>query len=55
MSSPNILVLVDRLIRLEKQIEEAIANEKDARKRKAYAKAYRDRDLDRLRELLFSL
>jgi len=54
MKIAEILDLVGQVIKIEKKIEEAIANEKDVRRREALAKAIRDRDLNRLRELLFS-
>lgn len=51
----EILKALDAIIKLEKQISEAVANEKDKKRRKKLAKAIADRDVDALRKLLFDI
>lgn len=49
----EILGLIEKVIDLEGKIETAIQSEKDINRREKIAKAFRDRDLDALRALLF--
>jgi hypothetical protein len=49
----DILALLEKIIDLEAQIETAIESEKDKDRREKYTKAFRDRDLNALRTLLF--
>jgi hypothetical protein len=55
MDLKEILSLVAKVIELESKIETAIASEKDKNRREKIAKAFKDRNLDALRELLFSV
>jgi len=50
----TILKLLDKILDLEKKVEEAIASEKDKNRRKKIAKAFKDRDRDVLADLLFN-
>ena len=50
----EILKILDVVIQLEKKIETAIEGEKDIKRREKIAKAYKERDLVALRELLFT-
>jgi hypothetical protein len=50
----TILKLLDKILDLEKKVEEAIASEKDKGRRKKIAKAFKDRDRDALADLLFN-
>lgn len=49
----EILKLLDKLTDLEKKVEEALANEADKKRRKKLLDAFKKRDLDALRDLLF--
>lgn len=51
----SVLQAVEKILALEKQIETAIASEKDAKRRERLAKACKDRDLEGIREILFSV
>jgi hypothetical protein len=55
MALTDIIKIVDVIIQLEKQISEAIAIEKDKKRRKKLEKAIKDRDLDTLRHILFDV
>lgn len=48
------LNLLITLIKLEKGIEEAIRKEEDARKRKKIQKAFKNRNLNALRDIWFN-
>ncbi len=50
----EILKILDVIIQLEKKIETAIASEKDENRRKKIVKAYKNRDLAAMRELILS-
>lgn len=49
----DILAAIEKILALEAQVETAIKSEKDKNRREKIAKAFRDRDLDALRALLF--
>jgi hypothetical protein len=51
----TILKLIEEGIALEKKIESAIASEKDINRRKKLLKAIQERDLETIRELLFTV
>jgi lipid II:glycine glycyltransferase (peptidoglycan interpeptide bridge formation enzyme) len=55
VSLSDILNMLQKIIDLEGKVEEAIKSEKDKKRRKAIAKAFKDRDCDALRKLLFDL
>ena len=51
----KIIELVGKVVDLEKKIETAIASEKDARRRERLLKACKERDIDAIREILFTV
>lgn len=51
----KIIELVGKIVDLEKKIETAIASEKDARRRKRLLKACQERDINAIREILFTV
>jgi len=53
MSISEILALIDKLLKLEEKIENAIKKESDAAKRKKMANAYRKHNFATIRKLLF--
>jgi hypothetical protein len=53
VSLAGILGVLEKIIELEGKVEEAIKNEKDKKRRKAIADAFKKRDCDSLRKLLF--
>ena len=53
MSLSEILALIDKLLKLEEKIENAIKKESDAAKRKKMANAYRKHNFATIRKLLF--
>jgi hypothetical protein len=55
VSLSDILNMLQKIIDLEGKVEEAIKSEKDKSKRKKLSKAFKDRDPDALRKLLFDL
>jgi hypothetical protein len=55
VSLADILGMVEKIINLEHEIERAIKNEKDKKRRKKIAKAIKGRDLNALHDLLFNL
>jgi len=55
ISLKEILDTLNKIIDLEGKIEEAIKSEKDKSKREKLAKAFKDRDPDALRKLLFDI
>jgi hypothetical protein len=54
-SLKEIAFMLEKIIEFEGKVEEAIKSEKDKSKRKKLAKAFKDRDPDALRKLLFDL
>jgi hypothetical protein len=55
VSPKEILDMLKKIMDLEAKVEEAIKSEKDKSKRKKLSKAFKDRDPDALRKLLFDL
>ena len=51
----KILELVGKVVELEKKIETAVASEKDARRRERLLKACQERNVDAIREILFTV
>jgi len=49
----TVLALLDKILKLEKQVEEALASEKDKKRRKKIADAFKKRDREALSDLLF--
>jgi hypothetical protein len=54
-SLKEIAFMLEKIIELEGKVEEAIKSEKDKSKRKKLQKAFKDRDPDALRKLLFDI
>jgi len=54
-SLKEIVYLIEQIINFEGKVEEAIKSEKDKSKREKLAKAFKDRDPDALRKLLFDI
>lgn len=52
-SITDILAIIVGIINLEKQVAEQIAKEKDVARREKLKKAFKDRDLNAIRDLLF--
>jgi len=50
----TILALLDKILKLEKQVEEALASEKDKKRRKKIEEAFKKRDRDALADLFFN-
>lgn len=55
VSLATILKIIDEILTLEKKMRVAIESESDARRRKALLKACKDRDLTRVKELLYGI
>ena len=53
MTLLDILRLFDRILELEKKVEDLIASEKDKNKRKKIEAAFKKRDREALSDLLF--
>lgn len=55
LSLSAILRIIDEILALEKKMRVAIESESDARRRKALLKACKDRDLTKVKELLYGI
>jgi len=55
MTITEILKLLQGIVDLEQKLEKAIAAEKDARRREKLLKACKERDLETIREILYSV
>ena len=50
----KVLMLLEKLVKIEEQISTEIAKEKDAKRRKKMQKAFEDRDCDAISDLWFN-